>query len=274
MTTADGRTQGRERLRPWVERAKRFSGWDFESIPLKAIGPPPPWSYEARGAALLREAAYVLDMGTGGGELFAGLCDGYGGRAVATEEWSTNAPVAARRLAPLGVRVVRCRSVLLPFQNGAFELVLNRHEELEPVELARVLAPGGTALTQQVGRNQWRELRECFPRMTDAGPLFERYRSGFKESGLDIVDARSHDARVEYPGLGELVFMLCVAPWTIPGFDPLGRDFDGLMEFERSQSSGQGIVLTESRFLLEGRKPAGAGPDLLSGSARAGTNRS
>ncbi len=255
MTPRDERTAARERLRPWVERARAFSGWRFDGIRSKDLGPPCPWDYEARASALLAGAASVLDMGTGGGEIFGRLCEGHRGSAVATEEWSTNTPVAARRLRPLGVSVVRCRSLSLPFRDASFGLVLNRHEELDPAEVARVLAPGGGVFTQQVGRSQWRELRGFFPRMADAGPLFERYRAGFQESGLEVTDARTHDARLEYPGLGEVVFMLAVSPWTIPEFDPLGRDLGGLLKFERARRSGRGIVLTEARFVLEARKP-------------------
>ncbi len=256
MTAGQRRKAGRERLRPWVERAKGFYGWSFEDIRFKELGPPCPWDYEARATVLLRETPSVLDMGTGGGELLGRLCKEYRGTAVATEEWSKNAPVAARRLGPIGVRVVRCKSISLPFRDAAFNLVLNRHEELDPSEVARVLGPGGVVLTQQVGRSQWRELRGFFPRMADAGPLFERYRDGFRQRGLEVTDARTHGARVEYPGLGEVVYMLSVTPWTIPDFDPLGRDLDALLKFEHARRSGRGIVLTEARFLLEARKPS------------------
>lgn len=190
-------------------------------------------------------------MGTGGGEVFADLCKAYRGRATTTESWHVNVPIAKACLSPLGVEVVRAGSLQLPFQDGAFDLVLNRHEELDPAEVGRVLRPGGSVLTRQVGRNDWQELRPSLPRMQDFGPLFEEYASGFQEAGLTTVSAESRDILVAYRGLEEIVFMLCVAPWTISDFDPLGRDLDALLEFEQRQATKEGIVLTESRFLIE-----------------------
>lgn len=92
--------------------------------------------------------------------------------------------------------------------------------------------------------------------MQDCGPLFERYVSGFQEVGMKIDRSDSHETRVAYRGLGELVYILCVAPWTIPNFDPLGRDLEALMRLEASLTTKEGLVLTESRFLIEASKPS------------------
>jgi len=196
-------------------------------------------------------------MGTGGGELLETLSSSLGGRAVATEPWSVNAPLAAARLRPHGIAVVRCGSLQLPFGDASFDVVLNRHEELEPSEVARVLAFGGRVLTQQIGRNRWHELRTFFPRMQDFGDQFHRYRNGFQASGLTMVKAQTHDWKAAYRGLGDIVFLLGVAPWEIPDFDPLGRDLPALLAAEEEFLTDQGIVLTESRFLLEGTKTYG-----------------
>lgn len=244
----------RDRLRPSVERARHFSGWQLKRYAPRDLGPREPWKYEARAAELLETAASVVDMGTGGGEVFGDLCTSFRGRAVATEPWETNAPVAAVRLRPLGIAVVRCHSLRLPVRDRSFELVLNRHEELDPREVARVLTPRGTLLTQQVGRAWWRELRDFFPRMQDFGDLFRRYQDGLRDSGLSIVQAKAHDWKAVYHGIEDVVYLLCIAPWTIPDFDPLHRDLQALLRAEESLSTDGGIVLTESRFLIEARK--------------------
>src|SRR5207247_11061623 len=97
-------------------------------------------------------------MGTGGGELLDALTASFFGRTVATEPWSVNAPIAAARLRPRGIAVVRCGSLQLPFRPASFDLVLNRHEELDPAEVARVIPFDGRALTQQVDSIRWREV--------------------------------------------------------------------------------------------------------------------
>jgi len=244
----------RDRIRPFVERARRFSGWQLDEFTPRPLEPSPPWSYEAQAEELLQGARSVLDMGTGGGELFETLSSALVGRAVATESWSVNAPLAAVRLRPHGIVVVQSGSLRLPFRDAVFDVVLNRHEELEASEVARVLALEGTILTQQVGRNQWHELRTFFPRMQDFGDLFDPYRNGFQAAGLTVVQARTHEWKAAYRGLGDIVFLLGIAPWEIPDFDPLGRDLSALLAAEEAFSTDQGIVLTESRFLLEAKE--------------------
>lgn len=249
------RAEGRERLRPYVEKARGSTGWNLDEVAPNLLGPGLPWDYRRRAAELIGHAMFALDMGTGAGERFAEVCEGYRGRAVATEAWHVNAPIAKKRLFPLGVEVVHAHSLHLPLRNEWFDLVLNRHEELDPGEVSRVVVPGGRLLTQQVGRNEWKELRPFFPRMQDFGPLFESYVSGFRDAGMTIVRSDTCDTRVAYRGLGELVYILCLGPWTIPGFDPLGRDLDALLELERRLTTEDGLVVTESRFVIEARKP-------------------
>ena len=106
------------------------------------------------------------------GEFSAELLQGRRLFSVATEPWSPNVSVAATQLRAVSARVVQASSRDLPFRNESFDLVLNRHEELHPMEIARVLARGGCVLTQQVHQENWRELREFFPRMTDFGLAF------------------------------------------------------------------------------------------------------
>lgn len=254
MIASARRREAIESIRPYVQRAESSSGWSFRALVVRPLGPPVPWSYEERAKELLHTASVVLDMGTGGGELFADMLQGYRGRAVATESWATNVPVAARRLASTGAVLVRSHSLRLPFRDDTFALVLNRHEELDPAEVARVLAAHGRILTQQVGRGNWQELKVYFPRKQDFGPLFEGYRSGFQTAGLSIVRADRHAARVAYGSLGDVVYMLCAAPWEISDFSPLDHDLEALIEMERDLRTDDGIVLTEDRFLIEAQK--------------------
>jgi SAM-dependent methyltransferase len=254
MTAADERAKALEWLRPYVERARSFTGWDLSQIPVRLVEPGPPWDYEHLVREYGQKARSALDMGTGGGEALAELRDALPARLIATEEWAVNAPVARRRLAPLGVEVVHCSDLRLPFADASFDLVINRHEWLDPADVARVLRPGGHVITQQVGANNWRELRRHFPRRTDFGDIYGDYMRGFAAAGLH-VSGRRHDYRAAYPSLGDVVYMLAIAPWEIPDFD-LERDLDALLALEADCRTEDGIVLTESRFLIMGEKPA------------------
>jgi SAM-dependent methyltransferase len=241
-------------LRPWIAKARRFSGWDFSDIRTRMLDPGPPWDYVKVVRDVGVASAAVLDMGTGGGELLALLRRSLPSTVVATEEWSVNVPVAARRLVPLRVEVVRAKSRHLPFARASFDLVINRHEELEPREVDRILRPGGLFVTQQVGHHDWKELPQYFHRMSAIEDLRSEYANAFRDLGYD-VEEDERDYRVAYPSLGEFVFMLTVTPWTIPDFD-VERDLDALRAFEADHATRDGVVVTECRFLLLGRKPA------------------
>ena len=121
--------------------------------------------------------------------------------------------------------------------------------------LSRILAPGGRFLTQQVGSDNWRELGDLLPahdRLRAA--LSELYSQGLRESGLDIVYADTHERQTAFGGLGDIVYLLTVAPWTIPGFD-VERDLDALLALERGLTREPGIVLTETRYIIGALKP-------------------
>jgi SAM-dependent methyltransferase len=254
MVRSEERAAAREALQPYIERAEAFEGWAFPQIRTRLLEPGPPWDYEAIVGEHAREAGSVVDMGTGGGEFVARLREELPARLVATEEWHVNAPVAHARLTPLDVDVVWCSSSRLPFADESFDLVMNRHEELSPTGVACVLAPGGIVVTQQVGNDNWRELRRFFPRTTDFGDLRAEYAAGFEAAGLTLRRNERHDYRVAYEGLGDLVYMLLVTPWTIPEFD-VDRDLDALLDLKDECSTADGLVLTWSRFLLVAEKP-------------------
>ena len=242
------------RLRPWVERARGFSGWDFDLLKERRLGPPFPWSYPDEVRRVAEGATAVLDLGTGGGERLAALRDDLPRTVAATEEWHVNAPIAWERLTPLGVDVVNSSNLELPFGGESFDLVIDRHTRANPSEVERVLAPGGLYLTQQVGRWNWLEIRPHFPRATDGDDHLAEDSQSFERLGFEVA-GREHQELVAYPSLGEFVYMLTVASWTIPDFD-VERDLDALLALEADCLGDEGFVVTEHRYLLTARKPA------------------
>ena len=221
---------------------------------VRHLTPGPSWDYEAVVCDVAPSDGSVLDMGTGGGEMLARLRGGLPEHVVATEAWHVNAPIAYGRLRPLGVDVVRTRNLRFPFRDASFDIVINRHEELMPSEVARVLRPRGRFVTQQVARPQLWELRRFFPRMRDFGDQRWEYARGFEATGLVVTVDRQHDYKVAYGSLGDLVFLLCVTPWSIPDFD-VEHDLEALLAVEREYGTDDGIVVTESRYLLVAEKP-------------------
>src|SRR2546428_14092043 len=179
------------RLKPWAEKAQRFTGWDLSHVKPKPIDPGPPWNDEE----LVRDYAvgkkYALDMGTGGAEFLSRVRHLLPPKIVATEEWKVNAPIAKSRLDPLDVDTVMCKSLKLPFASSAFDLVINRHEELDPEEVARVLSTGGPVVTQKVGGN-WSGVRRFFPRAPGFSNLFPEYGPRFGNRKLRLITKIHH----------------------------------------------------------------------------------
>lgn len=241
-------------MQPYIDKARTFSGWSFDELDVRHLDPRMPWDYEALARDAALQAASIVDLGTGGGERFARIVEGVDARRVATEEWVVNAPVARDRLRPMGVDVVRADSLRLPFANGAFDLVLDRHEALEPAEVARVLVPGGQVITQQVGHDTWPELRDALPAV-EFPDHFRLYQDGFTAAGLVVEEAVRHEERVAFAVLGELVYMIMLTPDTFPDFDPT-RDIEAVLDFADKQGMEEGIVMTETHYLIRARKPA------------------
>ncbi len=87
-------------------QAQPFIGWDFSWVVKRVVTQPLPWDYPALVVKRARRSPDLLDLDTGGGELLAGLAF-RPRRTMATESYPPNVPVAARRLRPLNVPVVK-----------------------------------------------------------------------------------------------------------------------------------------------------------------------
>ena len=128
-----------------------FKGWDFSWTHGRWHEGEPSWNYRRLVKEKIAAIDSLLDMGTGGGEFLASL-ENRPPVTSATESFEPNSPVARARLEPLGVKVLSfVDDQELPLPAETFEVVINRHESYAPSELQRILKPGGTFLTQQVG---------------------------------------------------------------------------------------------------------------------------
>ena len=237
--------------------ARQKTGWDLGFIDAKHVGPPLPWDYEALAREALATAKSAVDLGTGGGEVLARIADGvHFARLTAAEQWPPNARLAYERLRPLGIATVWCEveATHMPFRSASFDLVLDRHEALDPEEVHRVLQPGGTLLTQQCTPDTWPELHRYFDRAARFPDHYRLYADAFRALGY-VVEVQHHDFETRFASLSELVQMLIVAPWYVPDLD-VEKDIEALRRMETEVSdAGGGIVLREGRYLLRAVKP-------------------
>jgi SAM-dependent methyltransferase len=237
--------------------AEPVEGWDFSWFTGRATEERPAWGYSGLLAARMSRAGAALDIQTGGGEVLAGIPHPPA-VLVATESWPPNLEVARRNLHRVGARVVRAEDEGgLPFRTGSFDLVVSRHPAAVVWdEIARVLRPGGTYLSQQVGAGSNRELTDF---MMGPQPVSEYRSSGravtlAQAAGLDVTDLREQALRVEFRDVGAVVYFLRKVLWTVPGFTVDGyRDRLALLHEHIGRNGA--FVCHAQRFLIEARKP-------------------
>jgi SAM-dependent methyltransferase len=238
--------------------AEPVRGWDFSWLEGRATEERPPWGYAHLMGERMARAEAALDVDTGGGEVLATVLRPPG-LLVATEGWRPNVAVARARLRPLGAHVVAATATsTLPFVDASFDLVVSRH----PIvvlwdEIARVLRPGGTYLSQQIGAGTNRELTDF---MMGPQPVNERRsaasaRRGAEAAGLELVDLKECARRVTFFDVGAVVYFLRLVLWTVPGFTPEAYDVELRRLHEHIEREGS-FVSTAQRLLVEARRPA------------------
>jgi SAM-dependent methyltransferase len=237
-------------------------GWDFSWFEGRATEERPSWGYARMMAERMARAGAALDIQTGGGEVLAGMAKPPPVLA-ATESWPPNVEIARRNLAPLGAQVVQAGDdAPLPFPAGSFDLVVSRHPVgLVWPEIARVLRPGGTFFSQQVGAGSNRELTDFMmgPQPASQASRASRVRAEAEAAGLMVTDLREEALRAVFNDVGAVVYFLRKVLWTVPGFTVAGYRGRLRALHEKIRSEGP-FVAHAQRFLLEARKPAGDGP--------------
>ncbi|WP_436232592.1 class I SAM-dependent methyltransferase [Actinacidiphila alni] len=233
-------------------------GWDFSWLDGRATEERPPWGYQRAMGERLARAGAALDIQTGGGEVLAGVPK-LPPLMAATESWPPNLAKATALLHPRGAVVVADEDEPpLPFADAAFDLVTSRH----PVtvwweEIARVLRPGGTYFSQQVGPASAFELVEFFLGEQQEAVRNARHpdraRTAAAAAGLDVLDLRTADLRMEFRDIGAVVYYLRKVIWMVPGFT-VEQYRDRLLAMHRLIEAEGSFTATVTRFLIEARK--------------------
>ncbi|GAA1419281.1 class I SAM-dependent methyltransferase [Catellatospora coxensis] len=236
-------------------------GWDFGWFAGRATEQRPSWGYARLLAERAATATAVLDVQTGGGEVYAEVLARAARRpatAAATESWPPNLALARRTLTPLGVTVAEAPDgAALPFPDASFDLVASRHPTVTNwAETARVLTPGGDYLSQQIGAGSMRELSEFFLGPVDPGTgrLPQTSAAGAESAGLTVTELRPQALRTEFFDVAAVIVFLRKVIWTVPGFDVV-KYHDRLVAMDARIRAEGPFVAHSQRFLLTARKP-------------------
>ncbi|MEV8508816.1 methyltransferase domain-containing protein [Actinoplanes sp. NPDC051475] len=215
------------------------TGWEFAWLDGRAVGSEPSWSYPQLARPLLRRAHSVLDLDTGGGELLAELAP-LPPHTVAVESWAPNVPVARDRLTPFGVAVV----TELPGGEEEFDVVLSRHGRLPAADIARLLKPGGTLLSQQVGSDDLADLNAELGAPPPAPQLWTAATAvaALEAAGLEVTDVREERPPLTFHDVGAIVYRLRAVPWQVRDFSP--------ERYERALRRIDAVIRTHGHFTV------------------------
>ncbi|MGC4749970.1 class I SAM-dependent methyltransferase [Micromonospora sp. DT201] len=233
--------------------AAPVDGWGFGWLAGRATEERPPWGYARLIGERMARADSALDVDTGGGEVLAEVPHAPK-LLTATEAWPPNVEVARRTLRRVGATVVAvAQDAPLPFRDGSFDLVVSRHPvRTDWAQTARVLRPGGTFLSQQIGAGTMRELSEAIlgplPPPTQRHP--EHAAAAAEAAGLRVVDLRHATLRAVFSDIGAVVWFLRKVIWTVPGFT-VDRYREQLRNLHRHIVDEGPFVAHAQRFLIE-----------------------
>ncbi|MEU4098249.1 class I SAM-dependent methyltransferase [Streptomyces sp. NPDC026673] len=242
-------------------------GWDFSWFSGRASEQRPSWGYAKLLAERMARAEAVLDVQTGGGEVLASVPTAPP-VVAATESWPPNLEIARRNLARFGGTVVEVADTAdLPFPDAHFDLVVSRHPVVTRWdEVRRVLRPGGTYLSQQVGAGSVRELTDYLmgprsasphpspgPFTTTAGTSAVEATARAEAAGLEVLDVRQEALRMEFHDIAAVVHFLRKVIWIVPGFT-VDAYRERLAELHDFMERHGPFVAYSQRCLIEARR--------------------
>lgn len=243
------------------EESLPITGWDFSHLCNRYVESPLPWCYEQEVRNFLRPGVRLLDMGTGGGEFLLGLGHPPALTSV-TEGFPPNLALCKKRLAPMGITVKECTcepGERLPFPDGCFDLVINRHESYDIGEIYRVLKENGFFVSQQVGgQNSCTLSRRLLPSYVPARPSFnlENQLELFQKGGFQIKSGDQWYPEGRFLDVGAICWFAKAIPWEFPGFS-VEACLPKLLELEQECATRGFVPNREHRFFLIGKKRKG-----------------
>ena len=240
------------------EACARIRGWDFSHINGRYEEENDlPWDYGETVRSFLRPEMKLMDYDTGGGEFLLSLKHPYENTA-ATEGYPPNVELCKKRLSPLGIDVRECGDAAdVPFENGAFDIVINRHGDLDAKETFRLLKSGGRFITEQVGSENDRDIVKTV--LPDAKKPFphnnlKEQKKAFEDAGFEILQAEEAFRPIYFYDVGAFVWFARIIEWEFPDFS-VDRCIRGLEKMQKVVETCGRIEGTIHRFLLVAKKP-------------------
>lgn len=236
-----------------------FEGWNFSHIDGRWESEDMSWDYKAILLSHLKSTDKLLDMGTGGGEFLLSL----GHSAIlttVTESYLPNVELCKKTLEPMGITVVAVTDEAptggLPFDDSSFDIIINRHESYNILEVSRILKSGGYFITQQVGGENNYDLSSIL--IDDFKPKYlnhnlENNIALLKKAGFEIIESSEEFPAIRFYDIGALVYFAKIIEWEFPNFS-VDNCFDRLCKCQDIVDKNGFIEGREHRFLIVAKK--------------------
>lgn len=239
------------------EAIAHIHGWDFSHIQGRYEEENDlPWDYEKVVRQYLKNDSKLLDYDTGGGEFLLSLNHPYC-KTSATEGYPPNVELCRETLLPLGIDFKECANPSkIPYENEAFDRIINRHGDYDAKELFRLLKKDGIFITEQVGGDNERDLVEMvlpgtakpFPHLN-----LKEQRKVFEDAGFQMIRAEEAYRPILFYDVGAFVWFAHIIEWEFPDFS-VDRCFPQLLEMQRMIDTTGKIEGTIHRFLIVARR--------------------
>ncbi|MEM7125547.1 MAG: class I SAM-dependent methyltransferase [Chloroflexota bacterium] len=242
-----------DELKQIAERVGKLDGWDFSHI--RAGRDPVLWDYVEVVRQYLKPTDRVLDIGTGGGEIFLSLADSFA-EGVAVDQNPKMIETAQRNLSEQSignVTLIQMEASDLHFHDASFDIVLTRHLRVYPEQIIRVLRSGGYFITQMVGQRISLNLLEGFG-WTPAsfGPDWwqtaDELAQQFQDLGCHVLAKAEYDVPYWFEDLESLIFYILSVPW--PEKIVLEQHWQSINRIVETCQSERGFESNEHQELL------------------------
>lgn len=205
------------------EDIAHIHGWDFSHIEDRYVSEESdlPWNYKELILKYLKPEHRILDIDTGGGEFLLSLGHPFD-KTSATEGYAPNVELCKEVLLPLGIDFREADDYAnLPFEDEAFDIVINRHGSYDAEEIHRILKPGGLFITQQVGDENDRALIALLlpgEPMAFPGMNMKVQQQVSEKAGFEIVQANEAFRPIRFMDVGALVWFARIISWEFVDF--------------------------------------------------------
>jgi SAM-dependent methyltransferase len=240
-------------LKQIVETNGKLDGWNFSRV--RARYDPIPWNYVDIIRQYLKPQDRVLDIGTGGGEIFLSLAP-YFGQGIGIDQDPAMIDTAKRNQYALtlsNISLLVMEGSALGFDVDEFDVVLLRHLRVYASEIVRVLRKKGYFITQMVGQRSSLNILDAFgwtPRSfgPDWWQPVAQLADQFLLHGCRIVAQAEYNVPYWFYDLESFMFWLMSVPW--PEEIDLEKHWQYINRVLETSQTDRGIETNEHRALL------------------------